>query len=161
MSNRRPMTDIERDIASAAMDGDRAGLRKAVDCLRHLDGCLFDLVSRQTITESVATLLEAGAYPTPRALSSAIRRGHVDAVREMLQYVSLDAEYRGFAVPALQDVLGETWGTEALMVLLDSGLGPSPELARAAQLGHNSDALRLLRERGLTEEDLIQGVCAR
>lgn len=161
MSERKPMTDIERDIAERCMDGDRAGLRRSIATLSGLDSRLCELTRRQVLTESVATLLEAGAQPTPHTITYAIRHGHVDALREMLKYISLDGEYRCFVVPELRGALSKTWGTQTLELLLDAGIEPSQELARAAAAGQNSDALRLLRERGLTEDELIQGVCAK
>lgn len=160
----RPIPDIERRMVQAIMAGDREDLRVSIGILMSMDRALEDGLRE---VELIRKGIEAGAHPSATAVRSAIRARSPERLNALLEGRGTNnVEALGACCETLRSItptpnVHENAEMECLPLLLDNGMVPCVELASAAAAGRRSRVLALLRERGLTEQELIEGVCGR
>lgn len=158
--------DLERQAAAAIMAREPDLLRAHMAALASLDRRLQRACEEEfVLREPVEPLLRDGAYPSAEAVCAAISNLHYGALVEFRKLGATWVAITGMDIDnvkaALRNGAGRMTWPDIMEVLIDWGLEPAPWMAAMARDAHCPECLGMLRKRGLTEEQMIEGVCGR
>ena len=158
--------DLERQAAAAIMAREPDLLRAHMAALASLDRRLLRACEEEfVLREPVEPLLRDGAYPSAEAVCAAIANLHYGAIVEFSKLGATWEAITGMELDnvkaALRKGAGRMGWPDIVEALIDWGLEPAPWMAAMARDAHCPECLGMLRERGLTEQQMIEGVCSR
>ena len=156
--------DLERQTAAAIMGREPDLLRTHMAALASLDKRLLRACEEKfVLREPVQPLLRDGAYPSAGAVCAAIANLHYGALVEFRKLGATWVEITGMDIDdvkaALRKGAGRMGWPDILEALIDWDLQPAPWMAAMARDAHCPECLGMLRKRGLTEEQMMEGVC--